>query len=88
MKKPENLNIVETRTLNMSVLRVCDNFDDFTDLMDEAKYSVNEIFFNGRKHDKRKTNFEDFEDIFDNNIPVKYFFSRNRLDVWVGNYYG
>jgi hypothetical protein len=72
--------------LNTPVVRPCNGFEEFTDLMDEAKYSVKEIFLNGKKHDKRKSNFEDFEDIFDNNIPVKYFFSKNRLDVWIGNY--
>lgn len=77
---------VETQTLNIPVVRYCNDFDNFIDLMGEAKYAVKEIFFNGKKHDKRKTNFEEFEDIFDNNIPIKYIFNKKRLDVWIGNY--
>lgn len=54
-------------------------------VLEEAKYSVKEIFITGKKHDKRKTNFEDFDDVFDNNVSVKYFFSKNRLEVWIGD---
>lgn len=70
----------------MPIAKRCDDFDDFIDLMDDAKQSVKEIFFNGKKHDKRKTNFEDFKDVFDNNIPVRYLFNKRKLDVWIGNY--
>lgn len=86
MKKEHSSNNSKTQASNISVVRHCNNFDDFIDLMDEAKYSVKEIFFNGKKHDKRKTDFEDFEDVFDNGVPVKYFFNKNRLDIWIGNY--
>jgi len=86
MKKAENLNTTEIQALNIPVVRQCNDFDDFTDLMDEAKYSVKEIFFNGKKHNKRKTNFEDFKDVFDNKVPVKYFFNKNRLYIWIANY--
>lgn len=86
MKKEQKLNNVGTQVLNIPVVRHCNNFDDFIDLMNESKYAVKEIFFNGRKQDKRKTNFDDVVDIFDNKVPVKYFFNKNRLNVWIGNY--
>ena len=86
MKKEQNLQEPPKQALNIPVVRHCNDFDDFTDLMDEAKNSVKEIFFNGKKHDKRKTNFDDIEDVFDNKIPVKYFFDKRRLDIWIGNY--
>lgn len=69
---------------NIPVIKYCKDFESFKDLMYEAKYSVKEIFFNGKKHDKRKTNFDDFEDVFDNNIKVEYFFTNNRLDISIG----
>jgi CRISPR/Cas system CSM-associated protein Csm2 small subunit len=79
--------MIQKPQLSIPIVRQCNDFEKFTELMDQSKYSVKEIFFNGKKHDKRKTNFEDFEDIFDNDVSVKYFYSKNRLDVWVGDYY-
>jgi len=66
----------------MDNIKVCNNLEDFENLIEEAAHI--DIFYNGRK--LKMT--EDFDDIFDNKILVRYFFTKGRLDLWIGDYSG
>lgn len=70
----------------MPTVKQCKSFDDFIDLMDDAKCCVNDIFINGKKQSKRKSNFDDIEDIFDSNVPVTYTYGNDTLNVFIGDY--
>ena len=76
-----------TETKTVENLKISNSFEDFMSLIDEAKLSCKEIHFNGKKMDKRRSLIGDFEDIFDNNVKVKYLFHNRILFVGVGDYY-
>lgn len=63
--------------------KICKSFEEFTEIIDEAKSSGLIIFINGIKITKRKNLIEDFEDIFDNNFMVEYHFLKDVLEIFV-----
>lgn len=76
---------METKTIDK--IRECKSYEDFVDLFDEAKQGCKAIFFNGKKFDKRKGLPDTIEDVFDNNVSVKYLFHNKSLFVGIGSYY-
>ena len=70
----------------IQIVKKCYSLDSFIELIDEIKCSKKAIFYNGKKQDKRKNLTADFDDIFDNNIPVRYFCNKTGFYVLIGDY--
>lgn len=74
-----------TKTFNN--VKEYNSIEDFATLIDKAKMGCVAIYYNGKKMDKRMNIVVDLEDVFDNNVPVKYLFYSRLLFVGFGNYY-
>jgi len=61
-------------------IKKCNNFEEFEELISESKNSCKNIFFNKNRYDKRKS-ISDFDDVFDNNILVNYYYDSNNLYI-------
>lgn len=64
-------------------IKECENLDHFVDIIYEAKQSHCNIYINGKKQDKRKSLIEDIDDVFENNIPIKFQFIDNELKIFI-----
>lgn len=58
--------------------------EQYDELIEEAKQAGVDIIVNGKKMDKRKNLVENMDDVFDNNVAVRFCFFKNRLNISIG----
>ena len=67
------------------IIKQCNSFEEFCELIEDVKQLHMKIFYNGLIQDKRQELTTDFDDIFDNNVLVRYTLTKDELNVWIGD---